>query len=470
MDGRRRFLVYITFHCFWIASFSGNALGATWITDPSTEIGNGSCGEAPYVRNSNGADVSPDGATYSCKAGFRISGGRKSIRCLKSGKWSHKPACCPAFGRAPKCSQRPPRVSQAVTSETRGNCGDSVMYKCKAGYTLFGSNQITCEFNEETNTSVWSMKPFCGEHAKYMKLSDTGYVGKMEGTSKLLLSVPHGGYLKADEITARIHRKRGCKINGICLHNITTCTNRPLVCKIHAQQDTYTLEMALEIIHHLKTSYGIVPHVVINLLHRSRLDANRNWTEAPYVYDDVTDRGRKAWLEYETSIQQIKSRIPGGILLDLHGQRMNDWTQLGYALKRHQLNSANLRKPEMSSINNLYQRFHAKTGETFDSLLSGHYSLGYFLQRYAAQTDYVPSPKFPTPKTDERKRRFVFSGGYLTKRHGLHDAHFNAIQIEFPNSTRTASSCKTKHYCKNVAHAISEFYNLHFGPTAPVNF
>ncbi|MEN8226215.1 MAG: hypothetical protein ABFS05_12730, partial [Bacteroidota bacterium] len=77
------------------------------------------------------------------------------------------------------------------------------------------------------------------------------YVEYVYGNMPLIISVPHGGYEKPDSIPERVG-------------------------KFAKNQDIYTIEIACEISKKIGELTGYHPHIVINHLHRTRLDANRN--------------------------------------------------------------------------------------------------------------------------------------------------------------------------------------------------
>ena len=82
-------------------------------------------------------------------------------------------------------------------------------------------------------------------------------------------------------------------------------------------------------------SIGTRPHVVYNLLRRSKLDANREINEATLNIPDAIT----AYNDYTNFISQAKLAIPGrGFLLDIHGQtHQPERTELGYLISKLRL-------------------------------------------------------------------------------------------------------------------------------------
>ena len=73
------------------------------------------------------------------------------------------------------------------------------------------------------------------------------------------------------------------------------------------------------------------PYVVINNLHRIKLDANRDKPEATFG-EPIPE---EAWEESHRLIDQFKSDIDGqGLFLDMHGHgHENNWAELGYLIR-----------------------------------------------------------------------------------------------------------------------------------------
>ena len=82
------------------------------------------------------------------------------------------------------------------------------------------------------------------------------------------------------------------------------------------------------------TSYsffeGEYPYLVVNNLHRSKFDANRDKPEATFG-ESVPER---AWEEFHAYIDRSKAEIGGrGLFIDIHGHgHPNNWAELGYLI------------------------------------------------------------------------------------------------------------------------------------------
>lgn len=264
----------------------------------------------------------------------------------------------------------------------------------------------------------------------------TGYVEYIPGNLPVILSAPHGGY--QDPATIPDRDCEGCV----------------------KLRDSYTQELAREMAQAFFERTGCYPHVVINLLHRKKFDANRAIVEAA----DGNTTVEQAWYTYHEFLDSAKAQIVEdygrGLFLDLHGhahpiQRI----ELGYLLSRSELQLANTALNttsyiEQSSIQTLVQDNLASL--THAQLLRGDYSLGELLASKGLPT--VPSAADPYPiGTDP-----YFSGGYNTVRHGsLSGGNIDGIQIECNQDIRFDAVLRGR-LADSLTQSINEYINLHY--------
>lgn len=267
-------------------------------------------------------------------------------------------------------------------------------------------------------------------------LDTTGYVEYIPGNLPVILSAPHGGY--EDPATIPDRDCEGCV-------------------KV---RDSYTQELAREMAQAFFERTGCYPHVVINLLHRKKFDANRAIVEAA----DGNPTVEQVWYTYHELLDSAKAQIVKdygrGLFLDLHGhahpiQRI----ELGYLLSRSELQLANTALNttsyiEQSSIQTLVQDNLASL--THAQLLRGDYSLGELLASKGLPT--VPSAADPYPiGTDP-----YFSGGYNTVRHGsLSGGNIDGIQIECNQDIRFDAVLRGR-LADSLTQAINEYISLHY--------
>lgn len=223
---------------------------------------------------------------------------------------------------------------------------------------------------------------------------ENGYVQYIPGDLPIILSAAHGGDLEPVGIPDRTAARCGGSATIV--------------------KDLNTQELTLQMREAIVERLGGTPHVVINLLHREKLDANRPITEAACGNTSA----ERAWHEFQGFLDRARSAVArshgNGWYMDIHGhghpiQRL----ELGYLLGRDELNatdgtlSASTALREKSSINTLA----AESDRSFAEVLRGESSLGAL---FAAEGfPAVPSASDPGPGSDP-----YFKGGYNIRRHG----------------------------------------------------
>jgi hypothetical protein len=266
------------------------------------------------------------------------------------------------------------------------------------------------------------------------------FVEYTPGSLPLIIGSPHGGSLKPDGINDRTY--------GV------------------TDQDSNTQEMARMLREALLKKTGGAPALVLSLLHRSKLDPNREIKEAAQG-DPVAEQ---AWEDWQGFIVKAKARVMEqfgvGLYIDLHGQRHPERrVELGYMISAEKL-----RKPDVEpdkatliihacSIRELDQRSPA----SFIELLRGKTSMGGMLQDrgYLA----VPSPAVPAPKEGE----LYFSGGYNTDTHGSRKGGtFNALQIECPFVGVRDTKPNREKFIDTLSDILPVWFQTHYdAPLAP---
>ena len=143
------------------------------------------------------------------------------------------------------------------------------------------------------------------------------YIEYHSGTIPIILSATHGGWIEPDEIPDRTEG--------------TTVT------------DINTYQLTKVIMDTLESHFGGKPHVILCLLERLKLDANRNINDA----SDGNIYAERAWKEYHHYIDVAKELVAinygSGILFDIHGHGENPdgfydlRTWLGYLISGNDL-------------------------------------------------------------------------------------------------------------------------------------
>lgn len=264
----------------------------------------------------------------------------------------------------------------------------------------------------------------------------TGYVEYLSGNLPIVISTPHGGYLEPSQIPDR---------------NCSGCVY---------VRDSYTQELAREIYASIIDATDCYPHIVINLLHRKKFDANRAIDEAA----DGNSTVEESWVGYHAFIDSAKAEVMRnygrGLFLDLHGHGHDiQRIELGYTLSRSELElpDSELNSDtyiEQSSIqtlvgDNLLSLTHAE-------LLRGNLSFGSLLDDQGYPS--IPSTDDQYPFDGDP----YFSGGYNTRRHGsLDGGAIDGIQVECNQTIRFNESLRQT-FADSIAQTIIAFLDYHY--------
>lgn len=264
----------------------------------------------------------------------------------------------------------------------------------------------------------------------------TGYVEYIPGNLPVVISVPHGGYEEPDFIPDR------------------DCENFTCV------RDSYTQELGRSIGESFYEQTGCYPHIIINLLHRKKFDANREIIEAA----DGNPIVEQAWYGYHAFIDSAKVQITQdyerGLFLDLHGHGHDiQRIELGYRIWKSELQLSDneldddfyIQKNSIKTLvgDNLQSLTHS-------ALLRGENSFGTLLENKGIPT--VPSMQDPAPLPEDS----YFTGGYNTREHGsLNGGSIDGIQIECHQSIRFDADIREV-FADSLAKTINEYIDLHY--------
>lgn len=262
------------------------------------------------------------------------------------------------------------------------------------------------------------------------------------GNLPLIITAPHGGYLEPAAIP-----------NRSCPEAVTI-------------RDGFTQELARAIDSVFKEYHGCLPHVIINRLHRIKLDPNREL--GPATCD--SPQAVAAWQAFHTFIDSARNRVNNeygrGLLLDIHGHAHSiQRLELGYQLTGDHLRASD------SAINSAFrvQRSGLRslvalnlTGLNHVQLLRGESALGTLLHTsgYAS----VPSQQIPFPQSGEP----YFSGAYITERHGsMNSGSIDAVQLEHQMSGVRDNAQNRRIYADTLRAVVVRFLQQHyFGDTS----
>ncbi len=263
------------------------------------------------------------------------------------------------------------------------------------------------------------------------------YIEYKAGNLPIIISAPHGGNLEPNSIP-----DRDC---GGCVY----------------VQDANTQDLIRDMYDAIVSLFGCYPHVIINRLHRRKLDANREIVEAA----DGDPNSEDAWEDFQGFIEaakdSVENRFTKGLYIDLHGhghdiQRL----ELGYRLTKSelQLDDSELDQAIFvndCSIKNLILENNMQL--ELSEMIRGADSFGQLFeeQNYPA----VPSENDPYPGNGES----YFSGGYNTERHGSKvSGGIDAIQIECNREGVRDTDSNRKDFAESTALVLKEFLEKHY--------
>jgi N-formylglutamate amidohydrolase len=223
----------------------------------------------------------------------------------------------------------------------------------------------------------------------------SGYIEFQKGNLPLILSVPHGGTLECENIP-----KRTSGILGIDVKTIEIAKNLITILQTNFKQ---------------KTSIVKTPSYVISMVHRSKIDLNREKTEA---YMQESYLAKEIYEFYHKKIEEIVLHnlkvYNHSLLIDLHGfekaSRPPGFRDVDIVL----------------GTNNLESFFPAKVPKKE----WGKNIRGKIVQKFL-DLDIPIAPSHPT------RSEYVLTGGYITKKYGASQIpKSQAIQIELSDRIR----------------------------------
>lgn len=254
-----------------------------------------------------------------------------------------------------------------------------------------------------------------------------------EGTLPLIFTVPHGGSLKPAGL---MNRRYG---------SLAT--------------DAQTRELAQEIDQAVRARLGGAAHFVISHLHRSKMDPNRDITEA--AQDDAG--AQEAWRAFHAACAVTTRRVTAkhgwGLLLDLHGHRHDEPNvELGMLLSSEDLRRSDAElSHDPAFLNKTSIRgMVTQTGKPLADLVRGPLSLGSLLEARGQRS--LPSTVRPQPTAGAP----YYSGAYIVATHGSKNSGtVSAIQIECPWEGVRDTEANRRQFAERLADALSEYLAAH---------
>lgn len=265
-----------------------------------------------------------------------------------------------------------------------------------------------------------------------------GWIEYIPGDAPLIVIAPHGGGLAPFRL-----RKRKCEA---CFGGI----------------DSHTMDLARLVADSFATRTGHRPHLVLNLLHRSRFDANRGMLEATARNQVLEPTWRWLHASIDTAKAAAIRQAGRGLVIDLHGHaHAIDRVEVGYLLAAQTFRQSDdaiiAEAPGLgSSISAIAA--NSRTGESFAAMHNGPNSMGGLLS--AAGLPAVPSPGDRAPKPADE----YFTGAYNTERHGsAKGGPMDAMQLEMPVDVIGDKPENLQRAAGIVATALAAFLERHYG-------
>jgi hypothetical protein len=240
------------------------------------------------------------------------------------------------------------------------------------------------------------------------------------GDLPIIISAPHGGSALPAEIPDRSAASCGGEATTV--------------------RDTNTEELAREIGAAFSRATGRRPHLIINRLHRRKLDANRAEPEAACGADAAVTAFREFHAFIDSARVRVLSDFGRGWFTDLHGHgHPVARLELGYLLSASQLRLSDAQMDASTVYENgsSIRAFSQTSPLSFSALLRGPASLGALLEAEGYRA--VPGSLDAAPAIGED----YFSGGYNTQRWGCASGgELCGVQLEahFGGVRDTASS------------------------------
>jgi N-formylglutamate amidohydrolase len=256
-----------------------------------------------------------------------------------------------------------------------------------------------------------------------------------QGNIPLLLISVHGGDQEPDFIEDR------------------TCSQAVTVKDLHTLEITQGIEAEL-----LKLGYQ--PYVVINKLHRKKIDLNRSVSNATCGNPITSEYWQLFHDQIKAYRSEIETKFSSGLVLDVHGHAHEvQRIELGYLLSATDLRQENETLNELayknkSSIRHLTEN---STGLQLSDYLNGAQSFGQLFEERGYPS--VPSLSDRAPKEGEA----YWSGGYNTQEYGSrYSGDVDAIQVELNMTNVRDNASNRSRFTRYCAEVIVSYLESHY--------
>jgi hypothetical protein len=257
------------------------------------------------------------------------------------------------------------------------------------------------------------------------------YIEYRVGTLPVVLSAPHGGREKPEELP---DRTRGT-----------------------FSFDTNTQELARAIDQAFFERTGQRPHVILCRVHRQKVDCNREIGEGAADHPLT----QQLWHEFQNFILDARKAVLAkdghGFYIDLHGHgHALSRLELGYAhsAREFALPAARIASPDFIQKGSLHL-FAVKNPREYPALLSGPMSFGGLMEK--AGFPSTPSPSAPVPTEP------YFNGGYNLRTHTAQGTGFAGLQIETHSKGVRDTDSSRRAFAAALVEQLATYLETHAG-------
>ena len=165
------------------------------------------------------------------------------------------------------------------------------------------------------------------------------FVEYRPGNTNLIISVPHDGFQRPNQLPNRTHgcRNKPRSEGGLCQYPWTPdCPSsgpsfNEWFCKAVTYNDDFTQEIGRGFIKEFENLTGKRPYIILDNLHRSKMDPNRPIDRAAQGNPEA----ELAYNEFHDYILEARAAMEGpGLLIDFHGMtHAHEKIEIGYLFR-----------------------------------------------------------------------------------------------------------------------------------------
>ena len=245
------------------------------------------------------------------------------------------------------------------------------------------------------------------------------YIAYCQGSIPFIISVPHGGSFKAEEIPDRVDGIHGIDRNTV---DIACSLRNKIIKKFNSNQENKK-----------------VPSYIISKVHRSKIDFNRKESEA---FQEKSNLARKIYHSYHNKIHELISynltKFKRSLLIDIHGfekaKRPKGFRDVELVLGTNNLESMFKDKiPKKDWGKNIRGKIVKMFNDLTIPIAPGHHN----------------------------RKEYVLTGGYTIQKYGASQIKDSqTIQIEFSDAIRLYDEELREKTLNSLAHLFFKEFIL----------